>query len=374
MLGASTAALALQSTTAQAAPVVATTSLPSSVAVVSPSGGNDSPQVQAAVDRFATKGQSGDVWFNSGTYRFDQTVYVPYSTITGTVVNLKGLGNVVIAGAASPLMQVESQWGYSIDGLSFQGSGQKGIGLWLSRATGGGTNGGQAIISRVNVAGFATGCRLGTSGGTATSEILFSGCSAKSNTIGFEPMDYNTLDLKFDMLSLGANDYGIFTNTAGQVTVDGGSASNNRKADFHFGTGGVFAIRNFRSEGTMRLFEPGTTTATTVVTIESCEVEGVVSPDHIVVQGNWGDGLTIIGCDLAGTIGWGQVYGLPFFPGRLVMIGTSVQDTQPFRPIPDGEGLRYTIIGCRGRNPDNTVSAQFDDQTGTVHNGQLVRA
>jgi hypothetical protein len=54
------------------------------------------------------------------------------------------------------------------------------------------------------------------------------------------------------------------------------------------------------------------------------------------------------------------------------MIGTSVQDTQLFSTVPDAEGLLYTALGCRSRNPDNRVAGHFPDQSGVVTGGQLV--
>ncbi len=243
--------------------------------------------------------------------------------------------------------------------MYFQGSGRQGVGLWLAHeASGGGTHGGTALLSRLFFGDFDIGMNFGNiQAGIATSEILLLNCQASNCRVGFFLSDYNTLDIHFQMLSLGACDYGVYTSSAGHVTVDSGSASNDTMADFFFSTGGVFSISNFRSEGTNRLFQAGTTTATTAVTLTACNVEGARSSDGVVVQGNWGDGLTVIGCDLAGKIGWGQVYGYAVAsPGRLVMIGTSVQDTQLFSTVPDAEGLLYTALGCRSRNPDNTLS------------------
>ena len=359
-------------------PTSAAAATPAPQITLEPSGGDDAPAWQEAIDKLAAQG-SGELIVWPGTHRFGRTVMLPRPDRMGAIINVRGVGKPILTGLSGPLdtglLRVESQWQYALDGLYFQGSGRQGMGLWLAHeANGGGTHGGTAVLSRLFFGDLDVGMNFGDiQSGIATSEILLLNCQASNCRVGFLLSDYNTLDIHFQMLSLGACEFGVYTMSAGHVTVDSGSASNNTLADFFFSTGGVFSISNFRSEGTNRLFQAGTTTATTAVTLTACNVEGARSSDGVVVQGNWGDGLTIIGCDLAGKIGWGQVYGYAVAsPGRLVMIGTSVQDSQLFSTMPDAEGLLYTALGCRRRNADNTVAGHFPDQSGVVSGGQLV--
>jgi hypothetical protein len=102
-----------------------------------------------------------------------------------------------------------------------------------------------------------------------------------------------------------------------------------------------------------------------------------------VVQGAWGESLTILSCYLSGWVGWGQVYGPGLLPsiGRLVMIGSYIQDGSeqfpppPFRAQPDATNLPFTVLGCGWRaagKSDGRPDGLFADQIGVVQNGSIV--
>jgi hypothetical protein len=276
--------------------------------VLAPSGGDDTPQLQTAVDAVVGLG-SGDIVLTPGNYKLADTWRIPSANTSGVVVNVRGIGNPTLRPFAAPpadgLVRVESNWGYTLDGFSLQGPGKSdGVGLWLSHEQGSGTNGGQAILSRINVAGFASGMRVG--GKAAASELLLQDCALKGCDIGFEGLDYNTLDVLFEMLSMADNRVGIATSQAGDLHVHGGSASNNQ-TDFNLTTGGTFSVSRFRSEGARQFWLSGTTTARTEVLLESCEVVAPTDPEHFpVVQGAWGESLTILSCYLSGWVGWAR--------------------------------------------------------------------
>jgi hypothetical protein len=358
---------------------------PSQVTVV-PSGGDDQPNLQAAVNSLTS---GGTVVLSSGTYQLKQTWKIPGTSPT-SLINITGTGGVDLRpfSATTPpddgLIRIERNWGYKVEGLQLIGGGS-GIGLWLASETDSGTQGGQAVIERVSVSGFSSGFRLGTSNKIATSELIFSACKATNCDIGMELLDFNTLDVLLNMWSMGLCRVGVFTSSAGDVHVVGGSASSN-KTDFELDTGGTFSVNKFRSEGVMAQFlHSGATTARTNILLESCEVMGPADPaTNPVIVCAGGNALTTISCFLSGFILWGQSpTHLPQPPnGTITMISTFVQDGpkdaphQPFRvDPPNSSNAPYRIFGCSWRgleNGDANTDGWFPDQTGVIKDAQLV--
>ena len=219
---------------------------PPSQIMVSPSGGDDSTNLQNAVDSLT---EGGDVVLAStGPYQLSKTWLIPQANSGGRVINVKAAGTAVLKalpGASLPqgLIRVESDWGYKIEGLSLIGQ-HTDVGIWLGREAGFGpvgTNGGSAVIERVSVSCFTHGCRLGTNSEIATSELLFLDCAASYCDIGMQLLDYNTLDVVLNMWSMMRCGVGVCTSSAGDVHVFGGSASDNT-IDFRLTTGGTFSI------------------------------------------------------------------------------------------------------------------------------------
>ena len=89
------------------------------------------------------------------------------------------------------------------------------MGLWLAHeASGGGTHGGRALLSRLFFGDFDIGMNFGNiQAGIATSEILLLNCQASNCRVGFFLSDYNTLDIHFQMVSLGACDSGVYASS-----------------------------------------------------------------------------------------------------------------------------------------------------------------
>jgi hypothetical protein len=287
--------------------------------VVLPSGGDDLPNLQAAVNGLINGGDI--VLVSTSPYQLSDTCLVPPASMGGSVINVKAVGTAVLKplpGASLPqgLIRVESNWGYRIEGLSLSGQ-HTDVGIWLAHETGFGTNGGTAVIERVSVSGFASGFRLGTASGTATSELLFLDCAASNCDMGMELLDFNTLDVLLNMWSMSKCGIGVSTHQAGDVHVFGGSASDNT-IDFKLTTGGTFSINKFRSEGVEQQFlYSGETSARTNILLDSCEVKSPADPSNTpLIRGGWGNTLTIISCYLDGFVGWNQEFDRQGIPLR----------------------------------------------------------
>ena len=78
------AAAGLRSTSAAAA-------TPTPQITLEPSGGDDAPAWQEAIDRLAAQG-SGELIVWPGTHRFGRTVMLPRPNRMGAIINVRGVG------------------------------------------------------------------------------------------------------------------------------------------------------------------------------------------------------------------------------------------------------------------------------------------
>ncbi|KAK0641916.1 hypothetical protein B0T16DRAFT_496529 [Cercophora newfieldiana] len=368
-----------------------------------PAGQDSLPRLQAAVDQLQGTGEI--VLLPTRPYLLSGTWYLPRPASGALGLNITSIGHAtlrlhdsVTVPPADGLLRVESNWQYKLSGFSVVGPGTRsdpvttprsGIGIWLGHEAGhgggDGTHGGGCILERVYAIGWGVGFRLGTAEHIATSELLFSHCSARICDVGMELLDQNTLNVALVMWGMEANRVGVrvYQPGANDVHVWGGSASNNG-VDFHLAPGGVFSVNGYRSEGARQFLVSGQTRAKTNVVISSCEVLGMVGDGSVAaVHCGWGNCLTVVSSTIQGWIGWQQVFGpggVPLVVGTLTMMGVCVWGSpdRPFRGDGSAAGLPYRVFGCSYRlpgNPDGVPDGWFPDQIGVVRaSGDLVPA
>jgi hypothetical protein len=204
----------------------------------------------------------------------------------------------------------------------------------------------------------------------ACSEIVYEHCSLFRNAVGWKSLSFNTLNHVFIMLQIVDCAIGLYNSTC-NVTVLGGSASNQTTCDFYSENTVNFSVRHFRSE-VAQLFLQGETTGN--VSVDNCVImapahaqdisislsrcnsfrltntmsEGYVSFTH---YGN----ISIENC-LLKTTSWK----LPFQmnssdPGTRLYYDCKnnrrvVIDTSVFSPMPDRRGLVLAGVDTQGNN------------------------
>lgn len=138
---------------------------------------------------------------------------------------------------------------FTVQGLHVVNLGARGttVGIILGGDTaGGGTETLSGMFNNCMVQNFHLGIQAGGNNG-ATSEMLFNSLTLGDNNTGFKSIDYNSLDLGFNMLSIGGNGIGIDSGSS-SFWVNGGSASENG-IDFNIGSDSSNTdIQDFRSE------------------------------------------------------------------------------------------------------------------------------
>jgi hypothetical protein len=201
-------------------------------------------------------------------------------------------------------------------------------------------------FERVNVAGFNVGVQVGASTGKAASEMQWTMVSFVDNDIGLRTADQNTLDQQFHMLLCSHNGICV-QHQAGELWVDGGSATGDRTTDFDFAGSsfGVATIRNFRTEGERRFI----TGQVPNLTVESCTVTPSSGDDHIVIEmAQSGYLLSIRDSELWGYVKYTQMDG----PNGLIIMENNRVRTDTNLP------LMYGTTSGSGNRQGN-VTARF---------------
>lgn len=183
-----------------------------------------------------------------------------------------------MADTTQTALTVDRQWGYRIQGVTIRGSGATngGIGIDVNTTTPNangsyGTCSGQSVWDHLTIAGFTKGVRIGNRDSyIAASEMEYRNVKVVMCKTCFELNDFNTLNHYFTMLQVGQCDYGILTNGASSVSVNGGSASSVRLSCFMFGSCDKASVRDFRMEESSNGVTFATTTTTCQCVLDNC--------------------------------------------------------------------------------------------------------
>lgn len=338
-----------------------------------PSGGDDLPQLQAAVAQLLPAGGGvihlgAGAWLLSGMWDLGSDTRPSSISVVGEgplITTLRPLSP-----WAGPLVRVNRQKYSLLEGFSLQGSaaavaaGMEGV-RFDTGGAGSGTRSNGGAIRLLTIGQFATGLRTGDHAtGQASSEWEAQALNVEGCTTGVLHEDYNSLDWVFRSLGLADCDVGLYAHSGGDAHVDVCSCSGNG-TDFNLTTGGCFSLRGYRSEGArnfcVRL--AGTSTAAILVDAVACDLHGPGAGICVAASGAFQ--LALRSCHLDGQVQAGLHTYVP--SASLSLRDCAVNDTLPFR-VYSSQGtlanLRYVIENCSQVDATNTKVGVFPGRAG----------
>lgn len=268
---------------------------------------DDTAAIQSAIDA-ADAANGGTVYFPNGTYK-----------ITGiTVGTTNGQHYINLVGETqinSVLSYTGPTNGYAVtfineyypfaskftvnNGVARSGT----VGILLTGRNAGSQSFG-GYVNQVTVSGFHVGIDSGpeTPYSGTSSEWVFDSIRLNSCDQGFANFDFNGLNFMFRELQADSTTIVVKGLTAG-ITIDGGSFSN-CGTGFYCRNGGLFSIKNVRSETETGPFVDSSST----VVVENClvNVSNTNNPSISLSGGN----ATIKMCQLGSYIGATNTWGL----------------------------------------------------------------
>lgn len=268
---------------------------------------DDTAAIQSAIDA-CDNGNGGTVYFPNGTYKITGTNGLTVANANLShggqhYVSLRGeSANQTVLSYSGPTngfaVVLRTDKNVSIDTLSIHRNGARGTtgGLLLTGPSGG-TQSNGGYIRNVGFDGWHVCIDAGPDSGFSgtSSEWVFDSVSFNTSDIGFANFDFNGLDFMFRMLQCANVTTNVYGATAG-ISVDGGSFSNCGTA-FYCRNGGLFSIRNVRSEVETGPFVDSAST----VLIENCLVNVVDTNAPAIALS--GGNATIKMCQLGAYIG-----------------------------------------------------------------------
>lgn len=246
-------------------------------------------EAQNCTDLRVAIAKGGKVKVAPGRYYFLDTVVLSGTTgIEGEYADTTNLDFTRMRDPSKEAIRIDRVWGYEISRVSIIGNRkdivQNGVVTQVANAIGVlnsttvpnangtyGTCSGSAIWSHVIIAGFKKGLVIGSQTNyIAASENLYLAMKIVQCDMCIELNDYNTLNHKFIMLQMGDCLFGLRTNGASYVSVDGGSFSACRGVLFSMSQCSSVKLRDCRMEDSGIFLQCGTTMTAGTSIVEGC--------------------------------------------------------------------------------------------------------
>jgi len=246
-------------------------------------------EAQNCTDLRVAIAKGGRVKVAPGRYYFLDTVVLKNTTaVEGEYADLTYWDFTRMKDPSKEAVRFDRVWGYEISRITIVGNRndivQNGVVVQAANSIGilnstntpnangaYGTCSGSAIFSHVIIAGFDKGLVLGSQTNyIAASENLYLGLKIVQCKWCIELNDYNTLNHKFIMLQMGDCDFGLRTNGASYISVDGGSFSSCRGVLFEMVQCSSFKLRDCRMEDSGIFLRCGTTMTAGTSIVEGC--------------------------------------------------------------------------------------------------------
>jgi len=281
---------------------------------------DDTVAIQAAYNAATTNhgyyGNGATVFFPPGTYLVSSTIHIgTFATNSAqTCINTLGSGSLntmILWGglANSTVVLLDGVKNYRFIGvgvINYGGSGGVtgcvGIGIYSTVAASG-------VISLsgdfqdVFVQYFDTGVWVGKQGNDCSETTFLNLYVADCTTNGIFCDGQNTFNITFINCSINGNATGFYSYRSSHIHFVGGSSVLNG-VGFNFRTGdGLFTCRNFRSEHDTLPFSFAMATITnSTLILDGVTCYQIVGNPQVGVNVTGGWNLTMIGCDVEGTV------------------------------------------------------------------------
>lgn len=327
---------------------------------------DDTAAIQQAIDDAANGCQA--VYIPPGRYKITGLkLTTAGDTVTTTFVSLRGANPVfsvlVYSGPTDgTALKISRNKFFEVSGLRIENAGAKGTtqGIHLTGPLTTGTQTLGGILKHLIVSGFNVGIMAGgPGGGKAASEMLYQSVELHNNNIGWQGVDFNTLNHVFQMLLLGENGVGLDTVSC-NVAVYGGSASGSTIADFRLlAPGSPFSVRDVRSETANRFMVAQNMG---MVTVDSCAVTHITNADNIAIDVEQPSQFRVVSSRIEGKL-------RILHYGQLQIDNCRIRSDSalPFSVKPGSSGpLQYSIRNCHNL----TSGKPFADCTGRVQEGE----
>lgn len=176
-------------------------------------------------------------------------------------------------------IEIDRVWGYELQNISIIGKRRvNGVGIWNNTRTPNingsyGTCSGSAILKHLIVYGFDIGLQIGDQNKyIASSENTYEQLQVTGCRVCIQLNDYNTLNHLFNMLLMGDCDYGLVTNGASYIIVNGGSISACNGVAFNLGACSAAFLNFVRMEDSNVFALAGTTGTAIKLYIKGCQL------------------------------------------------------------------------------------------------------
>lgn len=333
---------------------------------------DDTVAIQAALTAAAafSNGTSAGitVYIPPGKYLISSTVTIPEPHGDfGTGICLRGDGlattilqwtgtNVLVNGGVMLKSLGQTSYrsgGFQIyNGNSLANKGTS-VGLWMTGAVNGSTNGGQCVWEDVSFFNWHMGCVSGDQlNGHNISEVLFIRPGFAQCHFGFYATGQNSINYTMIMPLMGNNDVGVYIQTAQCFQSFGGSSTSDLVADFVFAEGGPYTVTGFRGEGS---YAVSVAKATNQIVLNGCIWVAPPNVDDCLMDFGAGQSVTIIGCALDGKITMAAGPGGQPTIGSLTILGSILAtDNQPVFPF--GAAYPYGFYPFPGNDYEGNPS------------------
>lgn len=262
---------------------------------------------QDVLDLRAKIANGGSVYLERGKrYYFNDTLQVNKPVrILGDQRDFSYLDFSQMNDPTKNLVELDRIWGYEIANLTITGKKgvNTGVGIWNSTRTqvNGqyGTVSGSAIFSHLIISYCGKGIQIGDRNLlVAGSENIYDAIAIFGVDTCLELNDLNTLNHTLRMLQMGECNYGLKTNGASYIMVDGGSISACKGVAFDMAACSAAMFRAVRMEDSNMFLRGGTTTTTNQYTVELCEMhqrKGLSTENTSLWANGWKSAIAIGG-------------------------------------------------------------------------------
>jgi hypothetical protein len=211
-------------------------------------------------------------------------------------------------------------------------------------------------FSHIGVSGFDVGMQIGSTN-AAASEIWCHHCNFTLNNTGVTSFSFNTLNIWFTAVGLGANGCGMSLN-ADAVHIQGGHSYGNSTADFCKAGFGNLSINKFRAEVATKFID-NTGSAVDFFTLRDSLLTH--SDPNTVTINITGGFVHIENNDITGKVSY-----KPGGTGEVIMINNHVTESLPLGPLSIVSGGQSANIKLRNNRNNDSQLKRFQDLDGLV--------